>query len=154
MRIGRAHRALVRPAGDGRRRREQPDATRAAAGDGELRGGRDDADHVDPAVVLREVLLERPERRRARRVAGDDDQLGLGLEQVVGDLDREPLELRLRPLAVREPGRVPEVDVVLGRQRHEQLVQDGEPADAGIEHGDGLLRRGAHGGPWCQSHWR
>ncbi len=100
------------------------------------------------------MALERSERRRTRRVARDDDQLGALPEEVIGDLDREPLELLLRALAVREASRIAEVEVILGRQRHEQLVQHGEPADAGIEYGDGLRRGSGHRGPWCQSHQR
>ena len=40
----------------------------------------------------------------------------------------------LRAVAVREPRGVAEVQVVLGRQRDEQLVQHGQAADAGVEH--------------------
>ena len=85
------------------------------------------------------MLLDGVERRRARRVARDHEQLRAGGEQVLGDLDRERLELRLGAVAVRKPGGVAEVQVVLGGQRHEQLVQDGQPADAGVEHPDGLV---------------
>ena len=51
-------------------------------------------------------------------------------------LQREALELGLRPGAVGQPGRVGQVQEVLVGQLHEQLVQDGQPADAGVEDGD------------------
>ena len=54
----------------------------------------------------------------------------------LGDLERERLELGARPVAVREARRVAEVHEVLVRERHEQLVQDGQPADPGVEHPD------------------
>jgi hypothetical protein len=37
---------------------------------------------------------------------------------------------------VRKPGVVAEIDVVLLRQRDQALVQDSEPADAGVEDAD------------------
>ena len=63
---------------------------------------------------------------------------------MVGDLDRERAQLVRRPVAVREPRRVAEVQVVLGRQRDEQLVENGEASDAGVEHADGVLREHRH----------
>ena len=105
---------------------------------------RHDPDQVNLARAELEVALERVERRRADRVARGHEQLRAGCEQVVGDLDRERLELLGGPLAVREPGGVAQVHVVLGRQRHEQLVQHRQPADAGVEHGDGLVGAEGH----------
>ena len=52
------------------------------------------------------------------------------------DLEREPADLGQRTRAVRESRRVAEVDEVLVRQRHEQLVQDGQPAHARVEYAD------------------
>ena len=47
---------------------------------------------------------------------------------------------------------VPEVEEVLMRKRHEALVQDGEPADAGVEDGDGQRAIGGrHGRQWWQA---
>ena len=45
-------------------------------------------------------------------------------------------ELPRLPRPVGEPGGVAEVDVVLLRQGDQALVQDGEAADAGVEHRD------------------
>ena len=54
----------------------------------------------------------------------------------VGD-PRDPLaQLRRVLVAVGEHRRVAEVDEVLLRQRDEALVEDGEAADAGVEHRD------------------
>ena len=117
----------------------RPEAPGVAAGHRELGRRRDHADHVDVAPRVPEVFLERPERRRAGRVARDHEQLRALLEQLVGDLDRERAQLLGCAPAVGKPRRVAEVEVVLGRQRHEQLVQHGQSADAGIEHGDGVL---------------
>ena len=46
--------------------------------------------------VVAEHRSSGPERRRARRVARDDEQLRAGCQQVLGDLDRELLELGRR----------------------------------------------------------
>ena len=98
--------------------------------------GPQDADHVDLGRDRREMLLERLERCGARRVAGDDEHLRALLEQMVGDRQRERAQLRVGPVAVREVDGVAEVQVVLGGERDEQLVQHGEAADARVEHPD------------------
>ena len=55
-------------------------------------------------------------------------------EQQLGD-PGDPLAQRRRVAApVGEPGGVAEVDEVLLRQRDQALVEDGEAADAGVEH--------------------
>ncbi len=51
--VGGAHRPLVGAAGHGRGRGQQPDAAVAAAGDGQLRGRRDDPDDVEVAAGAR-----------------------------------------------------------------------------------------------------
>ena len=57
-------------------------------------------------------------------------------EQRLGELDREGPELGGGAVAVREARGVPEVDEVLVRKPYEALVEDGEAADPGVEHGD------------------
>ncbi len=94
VRIRAVHRALVGLAGHGGRRGHQPDPAAVAAGHGQLGGRADHADHVDLAPGAPDRRLDRAERRGAGRVAGDDQQLGAGGEQVVGDLDRERLAAR------------------------------------------------------------
>ena len=70
--------------------------------------------------------------------------------QLLRDLQAERLQLRGRPLAVREAGRVREVHEVLVRELDQQLVQHREAADAGVEDPDGtaaqLLGRWRGGG--------
>ena len=53
------------------------------------------------------------------------------------DLVREAADLVERARPVRQARVVAEVDEVLVRQRHEALVEDGEPADSRVEHADG-----------------
>jgi teichuronic acid biosynthesis glycosyltransferase TuaC len=89
------------------------------------------------------MSLERVQRRRASRIAGHHQELGTGLEQVIGDLDRKRLKLLLSALSVGKAGGVAEVQVILGGQRDEELVQHGQAADSGVEHGPRLLGR------WC-----
>ena len=69
---------------------------------------------------------------------------------MLGDFDRERPELILTALAVRKARRVAQVEVVLARQRDQQLVQDGQSTDTGIEHADRLLRDWGHAAAWCQ----
>ena len=152
MRVGGAHGALIGAAGDRRRGRQQPDPARAAAGHGELGGGRDDADHVDIRASGGDVLLERLERRRAGGVARDHQQLRAGFQQMVGDLDRELLELLLRPGAVREPCGIAEVQVVLGRAVTPATRggRSGRPRQSRIRR-RGPLGSSGHRRGWCQS---
>ena len=128
--------ARVRAAGHRRRRRQQADAAVARRRDGLHRLGLDHAEHVDAERRLRHPLAQRRQRRRRRRVAGDDEQLRAAREQLLGDLQREALELGLRAGRRRGSGPCRQVEEVLVRQLHEQLVQHGEPADAGVEDGD------------------
>ena len=98
--------------------------------------GLDDAEHVDAERRLRHPLAQRRQRGRRRRVARHHEQLRAARQQLLGALQREALELGLRPGAVGQPGRVGQVQEVLVGQLHEQLVQDGQPAHAGVEDGD------------------
>ena len=92
--ISRADRALVGARADRRRRRQQPEPPAAAGGDGQLRRGRQHADHVDVTPGPPQMRLQLGQRRRGRRVARHDQELGALVEQMLGDLDRERLELR------------------------------------------------------------
>ncbi len=102
--------------------------------------GPNDRDHGNDAL---ELVAERRQRRRGRRVAGDDEQLGAPVEQDAGELAGELGELRRGAVAVGEARGVAEVEEVLVGKRHEALVQNGEPADAGVENGDGQGAIGA-----------
>src|SRR3954468_16497571 len=75
---------------------------------------------------------------------------------MLGDLQREALELVGLAHAVRKPPGVPEVDEVLVGQRDQQLVQDRQPADARVEDADRALARrrwgrAARGGLWARA---
>src|ERR1019366_7921019 len=70
---------------------------------------------------------------------GDDEQLGAACQQQLADLEREALELLGAALAVGEARRVAEVEEILVWQLNQQLLQHGEPADTGVEHGDRTL---------------
>ena len=145
VRIGGAHGPLVSAARHGRGRREQANAPGPASGHGQLRRRRHHADHVDRPLALGHIPLQCIQRGRARRVTRHHQQLGPGLEEVVGDLDRERSELLLAARTVGKARRVPEVEVVLVGQRYQQFVQDGQAADSGIEDGHRLLCRwGGH----------
>ena len=135
-RVGVGDRALVGAARDRGRGGEQPDAAVARRRHGLHRPGLDDAEDVDAERRLHQPRAQRRQRRRRRRVAGDDEQLDAARDQLLGDLERERLELGRGALAVGEARGVREVDEVLVGQLHEQLVQDGEPADPRVEHAD------------------
>ena len=130
--IARAYEPLSTVAGVASR----PDAAVARRRHGLHGAGLDDAEHVDAERGLHQPRAQGRQCRRRRRVARHDEQLDPPCQQLVGDLEREPLELGLSARAVREPRGVREVDEVLGRQLHEQLVQDGQTAHAGVEHPD------------------
>src|SRR6266568_8867225 len=49
------------------------------------------------------------------------------------DFEGKAPQLIQRPRPIRQPGVVAQVDEVLVGHRHEALVQDGEPAHAGVE---------------------
>ena len=109
-----------------------------------MRLGRDHADDRDA-----QLGLELRQRRRGRRVAGDDDQLHVLRLEVAADLAGEAAYLLERPRAVREPRVVAEVDEVLVREGDEALVEHGQPADARVEHPDRprVHRRSLRGRP-------
>ena len=73
-----------------------------------------------------------------RRVAGHQDQLHALPVEPPRDGERPAAQLVGLLLAVREEGRVTEVDEVLGGQRGEALVEDREPSDARVEDPDRL----------------
>ncbi len=109
--VERAHELLVAAGAHRGLGREQADPAVSRRLDGGVRLGRDHADDRDA-----QLGLELRQRRRGRRVAGDDDQLHvLGLE-VAADLAGKAAYLLERPRAVRQPGVVAEVDEVLVRQ--------------------------------------
>ena len=91
-----------------------------------------DADHGH-----RERSLQVGERGGGGRVARSQDELDPLPLEIAGDLGGEPPNLGERTRPIGETGAVAEVDEVLVRHRDQALVQDGEPAGAGVEDADG-----------------
>ena len=60
-------------------------------------------------------------------------------DQDLGKLVSELAQLAQRAVAVRETGRVAQVQEVLVRDLHEALVKHGQPADAGVEQRNGAV---------------
>ena len=89
------------------------------------RRGLHDAQRLDAQRRLHQPLLQRRKRRRGRRVAGHDEQLDPPCHELLGDLEREPLELLTAAGTVREARRVGEIDEVLRRELDEQLAAVG-----------------------------
>lgn len=95
--------------------------------------------HADERQRIgRAQMLDRGDRRG---VAGDDDQLGSGSDQLLGDRHAACPDLRLGLAAIRAVAAVGEIDQLLGRQLAPDLAQHRQAADAGIEYAD---RRRAH----------
>ena len=130
----RLERAAVGAPLDRGRRGEHPDP--AALGDRrrDLGLGLDHGHHLDP--VLAGDLPRRVPARRGRRVAGDHSSFAPRSSRKRVDLRDRVAQPSWRLGPVREVGGVAEVEEVLLRQRDEALVQDGEPADPGVEDGD------------------
>jgi hypothetical protein len=142
--------ARVGAARDGRRGGDEPDPPVPRGRRGQPRLGRDDPNDRHAAL---EFLAERGQRRGRGRVACDHEQLRAPVEQDAGQLAPEAKQLLGRAVAVREARGVPEIEKVLVRKRHEALVQHGEPADPGVEDGNGQLSISARQGDvWSQDH--
>ena len=143
---GRARRGRrLRSHRRGRREQADPPVARPLRGDPRFR--LDDADHLDAERRREHPLAQRIQRRRARRVAGDDEQLARRASSNSAIWSAKLLELRGAALAVGKARGVAEVEEVLVRELDEQLLQDGQPADAGVEDGDRTLAGRARG-PW------
>ena len=136
-RVERVHALRVAARVDGAAGREQPDPAVPRRLHGRVRLGRDHAHDRN-----RELALELRQRRRRRGVARDDDQLHVLLLEERADLLREAADLVERPRPVGQPRVVAEVDEVLLGERDETLVEDGQPADSGVEQAYGA---GVHG---------
>ena len=135
-RVDRGDRVGVCAGRDRGRRAEHADLAAPRRRDRLDRGRLHDAEHLDAERRLHQPLAQGGQRRGRRRVAGDDQQLDPPRDQRLGDLERELLQLLGRAGAVGQPRRVREVQVVLVREPDEQLVQHGQPADAGVEDPD------------------
>ena len=144
MRIGGRDRLLIGPGGHRGGRGQQSDPAGVAGHYGQHGRGGDHPDHVEVTSAGPDMALDRIQRRRAGGVTGDDQELGALLQQVLCDLDGKSPQLLGRSLAIREARRVAQVHIVLARQRNEQLVQHGQPADSGVEDRDRVIGTRIH----------
>ena len=81
------------------------------------------------------------ERNRARRVAGNHREARMEALDEATEQRRYPArDLGLAALAVRESGAVGGVNDRRGRQQLQRRLENGQPADAGIEEEDGAVR--------------
>ena len=129
--VERPHELLVAAARDRGLRGEQADAPVAGRLDGGVGLRLEDADDRH-----RQLLLELRERRRGRGVARGDYELHALALQETCDLAGEAPDLFGRPRPVRKARAVADVHEVLVRERDETLVEDGQPAHAGVEHAE------------------
>ena len=89
-----------------------------------------------PITGSEKLALQRRERVRGGRVAGDDDRLDVLRRQELADLATVAPNGVGALRSVREARRVTEVDDPLVRQLPNDLADDGETADAGVEDTD------------------
>ena len=83
------------------------------------------------------LALPRVERVSSGRIAGNDDRLHVLRGQEVRDLAAVASD-RVRTLrAVRNARRIAEVDHTFVRELLDQLADNGQATDAGIENADG-----------------
>ena len=93
-------------------------------------------------VVLTEIMeqagqkLLNREARGGRGVARDDQHLHPAVDQVVGDRQGMPADLRQRQRTVRAVRRVADVADLLAGQWVQDGPDDGQPAHAGVEDAD------------------
>ena len=113
------------------RRRDDADPA-VARGQRGRRGARPD-DAQDRQVV---APAERPDGDRGGRVAGDDDRLDVALGEPVERLRREREDLLVGSHAVGRPGVVAEVERRFARRAADDLAQDRQAADPGVEDPD------------------
>ena len=124
------------------RRGDQADPAVARGRGGQARLGAHHARPPAPAARAPRAARAAPPRWRScrrRRAAWPRARAGCRRARA------RTRQLVRRAVAVGKAGGVPEVEEVLVRKRHEALVQDGEPADAGVEDGDG--QRAVEGSP-------
>ena len=130
-RSGRRDRRLVRARVDRADRADHTDSPIACRAHERADARVDHPDDRD-VVTIRQVV----ERGRRGGVARHDDELGAApLDQLLADLQREPAHLVEMPRSVGVAARVTEVDELLVGQQVHDGAGDGEPSEAGVEHG-------------------
>ena len=115
--------------GRGRDHADPPDPGRQGGRGGAGPDHAEDRQRVAPAQV--------GQGDRGRRVAGDDHGLDVALDEPVEGLPGEREDLVVGPRAVRRAGVVAEVDRRFAGQPADDLAQDRQSADPGVEHADG-----------------
>ena len=150
VRIDRRDGPLVGAAGHRRRRRQQADPPVARGGHRPQRLGPHDAEHVHAQRRLHHPRAAGSAARRRWRSCRRPPAASRGGRSSSSAISAEKRSSSSRrALAVGEAGGVAEVDEVLARQPHEQLVQHGQTAHARVEHAD----RPARAGRWPASRW-
>jgi hypothetical protein len=112
-----------------RRRQDAHDFRTRLRGSG-LDCGLDRDDRLDVASA------QRIDGDPGRRVAGDNNGLHMLSTQELHDRDRATADVVLRTITVRRVARVSHVNQIFGGKFASNLAQDGEAADAGVEHAD------------------
>ena len=102
-------------------------------------------DNAEDRQVVAPPEIHEGDRRRG--VAGDDDRLDVAVGKRVEGLRRESTNLRVRTGPVRCPGVIPEVDRRFVRRSPEDLAEDGQPANPGVEDADRTRIRHQSSGP-------
>ena len=72
------------------------------------------------------------------RVAGDDDEGGPLCHEEISVLADPRADLLERFVSVGTPSGIPEVDQGMTREKGSNLLQDGEPAHAGVKDANGI----------------
>lgn len=133
---GSARAELVDDAGvevavEGARRGEDGDASAAGGARRGLHGGH----HADEGQV--EEMAEIGDGCGGSGVAGDDDELGVGLDEAMGDGKGALAHFTRVAGAVGEIRGIGEVNGAFAGSEAAEFAENAEPADAGIEHADG-----------------
>ena len=125
----------------GRNRAGRPDHAnmlRVAEAVHQLDGRTDDAQDAPRGVPPREVaLLDRAQRLGRSRVASQDDQLASLAEEAHDGLAREAIDHLKRTPAIRSPGIVSQIDVIIFGHLLLDFVEDCQSAVTGVENTDG-----------------
>ena len=114
---------------------DQADAAIASDTGGGTRGRVDDLDDGD-ALVLGIAAARVVQDGRGGGVAGDDQHLDAGLDELVHDAQRQGADLIDGLGTVGSVGRVPDVEDLLAGQLVEHGSRDCQAPDPGVEHPD------------------
>ena len=102
---------------------------------GKTSGGVDDLDDGH-ALVLGVTAARVVQDGGGGRVAGDDEHLDAGVDELVHDAEREAADVLDALGAVGAVGRVPDVEDLLAGQLVHDGARNGQAPDSGVEHPD------------------